>query len=162
MESTFQQRLQVLSSRALRLENYLPGDLERRIEAFVEHYNHVRYHESLNNLTPRPTSLHGVRHAVRATQRMNAALAFFKGCCAWRLRQHEDRGLGKPFSKIVRSYFRLIPRASRSFSALKISSTSDTIMRSSASAFSQSHALFDRADRIPSPNSDYSPWCFAS
>jgi hypothetical protein len=23
-----------------------------QIEAFVEHYNHQRYHESLNNLTP--------------------------------------------------------------------------------------------------------------
>ena len=35
------------------LENYfLPGDLEARIEAFVEHYNHQRYHESLNNVTP--------------------------------------------------------------------------------------------------------------
>ena len=35
------------------LENYyLPGDLEQQIDAFVEHYNHVRYHESLNNLTP--------------------------------------------------------------------------------------------------------------
>ena len=31
---------------------YLPGDLERRIEKFVEFYNHERYHESLNNLTP--------------------------------------------------------------------------------------------------------------
>jgi transposase InsO family protein len=31
---------------------YLRGDLERQIEAFVEHYNHVRYYESLNNLTP--------------------------------------------------------------------------------------------------------------
>jgi RNA-directed DNA polymerase len=31
---------------------YLPGDLERQIDAFVEHYNHVRYHESINNLTP--------------------------------------------------------------------------------------------------------------
>jgi putative transposase len=30
----------------------LPGDLERHIEAFVEHYNHRRYHESLNNVTP--------------------------------------------------------------------------------------------------------------
>ena len=29
-----------------------PGDLERQIDAFVEDYNHVRYHESLNNLTP--------------------------------------------------------------------------------------------------------------
>jgi transposase InsO family protein len=35
------------------LENYfLPGDLEKQIEEFVEHYNHHRYHESLNNLTP--------------------------------------------------------------------------------------------------------------
>ena len=30
----------------------LPGDLERQIDAFVEHYNHVRYHESIKNLTP--------------------------------------------------------------------------------------------------------------
>jgi len=43
---------QTLKNRIL-LENYfLPGDLERQIEAFVDHYNHQRYHESLNNLTP--------------------------------------------------------------------------------------------------------------
>ena len=30
----------------------LPGDLEAQLAAFVEHYNHQRYHESLNNLTP--------------------------------------------------------------------------------------------------------------
>lgn len=35
------------------LENYfLPGDLERQIENFVEHYNHKRYHEALKNVTP--------------------------------------------------------------------------------------------------------------
>jgi len=35
------------------LENYyVPGDLERQVAAFVEHYNHSRYHESLGNLTP--------------------------------------------------------------------------------------------------------------
>ncbi len=35
------------------LENYfLPGDLEAQIATFVEHYNHRRYHESLDNLTP--------------------------------------------------------------------------------------------------------------
>ncbi len=28
-----------------------PGDLERQVSAFVEHYNNVRYHESLDNLT---------------------------------------------------------------------------------------------------------------
>jgi putative transposase len=35
------------------LENYyLPGDLEARVAAFIDHYNHRRYHESLDNLTP--------------------------------------------------------------------------------------------------------------
>lgn len=35
------------------LENYyLPGELEARIDAFVDYYNNERYHESLNNLTP--------------------------------------------------------------------------------------------------------------
>ena len=43
---------QTLKNRIL-LENYfLPGDLERQIEAFIEHYNHQRYHESLGNVTP--------------------------------------------------------------------------------------------------------------
>ena len=43
---------QTLKNRIL-LENYfLPGDLENQIEAFVEHYNHHRYHESLGNVTP--------------------------------------------------------------------------------------------------------------
>lgn len=43
---------QTLKNRIL-LENYfLPGDLEAQIEAFVDHYNHQRYHESINNLTP--------------------------------------------------------------------------------------------------------------
>src|SRR6188508_2344966 len=35
------------------LENYyLPGDLEAKIGDFVAHYNHLRYHESIANLTP--------------------------------------------------------------------------------------------------------------
>ncbi len=43
---------QTLKNRIL-LENYfLPGDLEAHIGAFVEHYNHRRYHESLDNVTP--------------------------------------------------------------------------------------------------------------
>lgn len=43
---------QSMKNRVL-LENYfLPGDLKRAIRAFVEHYNHRRYHESLKNLTP--------------------------------------------------------------------------------------------------------------
>jgi len=43
---------QTLKNRILLEHYYLPGDLEREVAAFVEHYNHVRYHESLNNLTP--------------------------------------------------------------------------------------------------------------
>ena len=43
---------QTLKNRIL-LENYfLPGDLEAQIEAFVDYYNHQRYHESLSNVTP--------------------------------------------------------------------------------------------------------------
>src|SRR5918994_3884388 len=30
----------------------LPGDLEAEIDAFVANYNHLRYHESIDNLTP--------------------------------------------------------------------------------------------------------------
>ena len=43
---------QTLKNRIL-LENYfLPGDLESQIAAFVDDYNHRRYHESIDNLTP--------------------------------------------------------------------------------------------------------------
>ena len=43
---------QTLKNRIL-LENYfLPGDLEAQITAFVTDYNHRRYHESIDNLTP--------------------------------------------------------------------------------------------------------------
>ena len=43
---------QTLKNRILLEDYYLPGDLETQIAAFIEHYNHRRYHESLENLTP--------------------------------------------------------------------------------------------------------------
>ncbi len=43
---------QTLKNRILLENYYLPGDLQAEIETFVEHYNHRRYHESLDNLTP--------------------------------------------------------------------------------------------------------------
>ena len=43
---------QTLKNRILLEHYYLPGDLERQVAAFIEDYNHVRYHESLGNLTP--------------------------------------------------------------------------------------------------------------
>jgi putative transposase len=43
---------QTLKNRILLEHAYLPADLEARVGAFVEHYNHARAHESLSNLTP--------------------------------------------------------------------------------------------------------------
>jgi transposase InsO family protein len=43
---------QTLKNRILLEHYFLPGDLEKQIERFVDHYNHQRYHESLDNLTP--------------------------------------------------------------------------------------------------------------
>ena len=43
---------QTLKNRILLENYYLPGDLETQIAAFIDHYNHRRYHESLENLTP--------------------------------------------------------------------------------------------------------------
>jgi putative transposase len=43
---------QTLKNRILLEHYYLPGDLKAEIDAFVAHYNHLRYHESIDNLTP--------------------------------------------------------------------------------------------------------------
>jgi RNA-directed DNA polymerase len=43
---------QTFKNRILLKNYYLPGDLGRQIGTFVEHYNHNRYHESIDNLTP--------------------------------------------------------------------------------------------------------------
>jgi transposase InsO family protein len=45
-------RKDTLKNRILLENYYLPGDLEAQIEAFVADYNHLRYHESIGNLTP--------------------------------------------------------------------------------------------------------------
>jgi len=43
---------QTLKNRILLENYYLPGDLEQKIADFISHYNHLRYHESIANLTP--------------------------------------------------------------------------------------------------------------
>ena len=43
---------QTLKNRILLENYYLPSDLEAEIDAFVAQYNHLRYHESIGNLTP--------------------------------------------------------------------------------------------------------------
>ena len=43
---------QTLKNRILLENHFLPGALEAQLGAFVDYYNHRRYHESLGNLTP--------------------------------------------------------------------------------------------------------------
>jgi hypothetical protein len=57
---------QTLKNRILLEHYYLPGDLRAQIEAFVKHYNHRRYHESLANLTPADVYSDAVRPSCRS------------------------------------------------------------------------------------------------
>jgi transposase InsO family protein/transposase-like protein len=59
---------QTLKNRILLENYYLPGALEQAVEAFVEHYNHRRYHESLGNLTPADVYF-GRGHAILSERR---------------------------------------------------------------------------------------------
>ena len=43
---------QTLKNRILLENDFLPGDLERQIGAFVGHYNNHCYHENIGNVTP--------------------------------------------------------------------------------------------------------------
>ena len=43
---------ETLKNRILLENYYLPGELEAGVAAFVDHCNHRRVHESLDNLTP--------------------------------------------------------------------------------------------------------------
>lgn len=61
---------QTLKNRSL-LENYvLPGDLRQKTDAFVEHYNHRRYHESLPNLTPANVYLERCQTILKQRERI--------------------------------------------------------------------------------------------
>ena len=51
-----------LKNRILLENDYLPGELEARIEAFVADYNHLRYHESIDNLMPADVYFRRVNH----------------------------------------------------------------------------------------------------
>ena len=71
---------QTLKNRILLENYYLPGDLEQQINAFVEHCNHVRYHESIDNLTPadvyfgRAETILAERHRIKRATIANRRL----------------------------------------------------------------------------------------
>ena len=48
----------------------LCGDLERQIKAFVEHYNHQRYHEGLKNVMPADAYFGRVKAIIQQRERI--------------------------------------------------------------------------------------------
>ena len=74
---------QTLKNRIL-LENYfISADFEAQIEAFVDHYSHRCYQESINNLTSadvyfgRGQAILKQRERIKRDNHGNLALAFF-------------------------------------------------------------------------------------
>lgn len=51
-QGKIERRRQTLNNRIPLENHFLSGDLEAQIKAFVEHYSHRRYHESLSAVTP--------------------------------------------------------------------------------------------------------------
>ncbi len=55
----------------IKLKNYyLPGELKRELESFVQYYNHERVHESLKNLTPADVYAGRQREILTARERL--------------------------------------------------------------------------------------------
>jgi RNA-directed DNA polymerase len=61
---------QTLKNRVLLDNYYLPRDLEQRVADFVSHYNHARYHESLDNVTPADVYLGRAAEIIAERQRI--------------------------------------------------------------------------------------------
>lgn len=50
----------------IKLDNYFsPGQLEVKLEEFVQFYNHKRHHESINNLVPADVYYGQAEHKLR-------------------------------------------------------------------------------------------------
>jgi len=75
---------QTLKNRIL-LENYfLPGGLKAQIEAFVEHYNHKHYHESLKNVTPADAYFGRTEAIIKQRERIKKQPVYpFEPRCQW-------------------------------------------------------------------------------
>ncbi len=61
---------QTLKNRILLKNYFLPGDLETQIEAFVEHDNHQRYHESLSNVAPADAYFGRAENIIKQRERI--------------------------------------------------------------------------------------------
>ena len=61
---------QTLKNRILLENYYLPGALEAQIDSFVDYYNHQRYHESIQNLTPADVYFGRAQSILRQRERI--------------------------------------------------------------------------------------------
>lgn len=61
-----------LKNRILLEHYYLPEELKRQVEVFIENYNTRRYHESLNNLTPEDVWLGRGETILKQRERIKA------------------------------------------------------------------------------------------
>ena len=72
---------QTLKNRILLQNYYLPGELEVEIAAFVAGYNHLRYHESLGNLTPADVYFRRGQTILIERERSNDRPSQTDACC---------------------------------------------------------------------------------
>ena len=71
-----------LKNRILLENHYLPGELEAQVAAFVDHYNHRRVHESLDNLTPADVySGRGARPSCSTASASSVRPSSSAACC---------------------------------------------------------------------------------
>ena len=84
------------------LENYdLPGDLEAGIDTFVDHYNHRRYHQSLDNITPADVYFGRRQTILLERERSNEPQSKIAFC----LKLSDDGHSACPFRPSVKTIF---------------------------------------------------------
>ena len=71
---------QTLKKRILLENHFLPGDLEAQIGAFIEQYNHQRYHESLGNVTLADAYFGRATQILAERERINAKPSNIGAC----------------------------------------------------------------------------------
>ena len=69
---------------------YFPSELEEHLQRFVSYYNHERYHESLNNLTPADV-FYGRGAEIMEQREMIKRKMIKRNTLAMRRQMHYDR-----------------------------------------------------------------------
>lgn len=76
---------QTLKNRILLKHYFLPRELKQQFEDFVDNYNHERYHESLNNVTPPMSTSAGHNQSSTKEKGSNKSQSNIDACNTVRL-----------------------------------------------------------------------------